>query len=171
MKKFSLYCSSGAGNGKWLFEPFKGGLSVFDPDDHEVGWFPHDEANDRFTLPSFWRSIKNIGLRLPDGTMVEFEPDGRSVAKVKEYLEEAIAAQGIEAVHRLRRRGWINVLTGLGLILIGLSLLALQKWLAVENRGPAYVAAGMILGGIGEIAWGFSAVLRARRVHRRLLAS
>ncbi len=172
MKKFSLYCiGGGAAKGRWVFEPFKDGVSVFDPDDREVCWLPHAEANDRFTLPSFWRSIKSIGLRMPDGLTVEFEPDSRSVAKVKEYLEEAIASQGIEAVRRLRKRGWINVLTGLGVILIGLSLLALQKWLGVENRGPAYVAAGLVLGGIGEIAWGFSAVIRARRVRRRLRPS
>ena len=171
MNKFTLRCISGDDQGQWLFEPSKDGMSVFDPDDRKVCWFPHAEAGERFSLPSFWRSIKHISFRRPDSSLVEFEPDSRSVAKVKEYLEDAIAFQGIEAVDRLRKRGWINVLAGLGMIAIGLSLLVFQKWLGVSNRGPAFVAAGLVLGGIGDMAWGFSTVNRARRVRRRLRRS
>jgi len=172
MNPFTLRCiATGDDQGKWLFEPVKDGMSVFDPNDRKVCWFPHSEASERFTLPSFWRSIKYISFRKPDGSLVEFEPDSRAVAKIKDYLEDAIAYQGIEAVHRLRKRGWLNVLAGLGMIVIGLSLLALQKWLEVTNRGPAYVAAGLILGGIGDMAWGFSMVNQARRIRRRLWTS
>jgi hypothetical protein len=169
MNKFTLRCRGpGTNEGKWLFEPVKDGMSVFDPDDRKVCWFPHAGAGDRFTLPSFWRSIKYISFRLPDGSVIDFEPESRAVAKVKEYLEDAIAFQGIDAVHRLRKRGWSIMLGGVGMILFGVLLFGLLKWLEVQNRTPAYGAAVMLVGGIGNLAWGISAVSQARRVQRRL---
>jgi hypothetical protein len=169
MKRFSLHCiGEGSARGKWVFEPHQGGMSVFDADDREFCWFAHAEANDRFSLPSFWRSIKNIGFTW-DGTTLWFEPDSRSVARVKEYLEEAIAAQGVEAVNRFRRKGWINVLIGAALIVMGVAIVGLfYNYLEMRSRPGAGLVGAMILGGIGEIAWGASALFRARRVMRRM---
>jgi hypothetical protein len=171
MKKFSLFCiGEGSEKGKWVFEPYKGGMSVFDPDGNEVCWFPHAEANDCFSLPSFWRSIKHIEFTR-DGSAVRFDPDRRSVAKLKDYLEEAIASQGAEAVERFRRNGWINVFIGaLTILMAGGIIGVFYNFLGMRNRPGGYVVGGMILGGIGEVAWGISALMRARRVSRRMRA-
>jgi hypothetical protein len=170
MKKFSLNCiSENDAKGKWVFEPSKNGMSVYDADEQKVCWFPHSEANDRFTLPSFWRSVRNIGFQIPNGMAVEFEPDRRSVEKVKDYLEEAIASGGIEAVDRLRTRGWTHLLVGLGLIVFGfLAFGGVYVVLEVTSRLVGYVCVGMAFVGIGEAAWGASALVRAGRVRGRL---
>jgi hypothetical protein len=170
MKKFTLYCrGEGGKEGEWRFQPAGDGVNVTDADGKVVGRVPHAEAGDRFLLPSFWRSIKNIGLQLPDGKTVWFTPDREDVAAVKRHLDAALAWHGPEGVQRLRKRGGLHVLGGLGLVVLGFVLLGFFRWLfGGERRAGLAGLAAVILAGIAETAWGVSALVRARRVRRLL---
>src|SRR5438105_4560764 len=98
MIRFALYCrETGCKNGQWFFEPFGNGMNVSDPDEEVICWFAHREAENRFILPSFWRSIKKVGFIKDDGSTIWFEPDSKAVAKIKTYLDAALAAQGTGA--------------------------------------------------------------------------
>ena len=173
MNGFTLYClGEGGKKGEWAFEPFKDGINVFDPDDRPAGWFPHQHAQDRFILPSFWRSIKHVGFVKDGGATVWFAANREAVADVKEYLEAALASQGEEAVRRLTRRGWMHVLGGLGVFAFGVVLIGIIH--ALYGGGKPHGIAGLavvVLIGVGETAWGASALLRAGRVRRRLRRS
>jgi hypothetical protein len=170
MNGFTLYClGEGGTKGEWTFEPFQDGMNVFDADDRSAGRFAHRHAQDRFVLPSFWRSIRHVGFVKDGGATVWFAPDRGAVADVKEYLEAALASQGEEAVRRLTRRGWIHVLGGLGVFAFGVVLIGIVHAL-FGGRKSAGIAglAFVVLAGVGEAAWGASALLRAGRVRRRL---
>jgi hypothetical protein len=170
MTGFTLYClGEGGKKGEWVFEPFKDGMNVFDADDRPAGWFSHQHAQDRFTLPSFWRSIKNVGFTKDDGATVWFAPDREAVAAVKDYLDWALASQGEEAVRRFAKRGWLHTLAGLGFVVLGVAALLIMREVFGDNyRVGRYGFAALILFGIGETAWGISALLRSGRLKRRL---
>jgi hypothetical protein len=173
MMGFTLDCiGDGFQKGQWRFEPYQNGMNVRDPAGTVHRWFPHDQANDRFALPSFWRSIKNIGFTTDKGAVLQFAPDRRAVTAVKTYLDDAVASLGPEAVQRLGRKGWLNFLGGLGAILLAfLVLILFYRILEMKNRHGAMALAAVILAGIAETAWGVSLLFRARRVRRKLQAS
>ena len=170
MNDFTLYClGAGGQKGEWDFRPARNGMNVVDPGGKVVYRFAHTEAHDLFVLPSFWRSVKNLGFKAPGGTTVWFAPDRRDVTAVKEYLDVALAFPGAEAVGRFAKRGALHVLGGLGLLVLGLLLFAaIDYLLGRQHRYAFLLPVGMILVGIGEIAWGCSALLRAGRVKRLL---
>jgi hypothetical protein len=173
MNDFTLYClGEGGKKGDWDFRPIKTGMRVTGPDGKVVGEFPHRHAQDRFTLPSFWRSIKNLGFTKDDGTTVWFAPDRKAVAAVRDYLDTALASQGKEAVRHFGRRGWLLILAGLGSFFIAIVLMLIGRALLGEkHRHAFYGAAALLLSGIGETAWGFSTLVRSARVKRRLRRS
>ena len=75
-------------------------------------------------------------------------------------------------VQRLGSRGWVTLLGGVGLIFLGVLIFSLiYEVLEVRSRVVGYVAVGMAITGIGNIAWGASALSRARRIRNRLQES
>jgi hypothetical protein len=172
MRRFSLYHEEDASReGRWLFEPFEKGMNVRGPDKKVVCWFAHRDAENRFTLPSFWRSIKKIGFRLDNGSTIQFEPDKEAVAAVKEYLDEALTAQGMEALQKMSTKGWLNFLCGIGLLILGVAgIFVFREVLGIRDRKP-YAFAVLLLLGIGQTAWGIHTVWRASKLKGRLWRS
>jgi hypothetical protein len=156
--------------GIWTFEPFKDGMNVCDPARKVICWFAHRDAEGRFTLPSFWRSIKKIGSQFNNGATLSFEPSREAVSAVKNYLDQALAAQGIEALDRMSKRGWLNFLCGIGLLVLSVGLFVLFKFLEFR-RGAFYAPAGLLILGLGQTAWGVHTVFRIGKLRRRLRKS
>jgi hypothetical protein len=168
MFRFSLqYQEEGFPKGRWIFEPFEEGMNLRDPARKVVCWFAHRDAESRFTLPSFWRSIKKIGFKLNDGSTLWFEPQREAVSAVKDYLDEALASQGMEALQGMRSKGWLNFLSGIGLIVVASGLFAIFKVLELR-RGAFYAPVGILIFALGQMAWGLHAVFRTGRLMRRL---
>ena len=134
MIRLSLYpIESGQREGKWKFEEDDRGVDVFNGEGVRVSWCPFEEADDRFILPSFWRSIKYIGFKLDDGSIVWFEKDSRKVARVKDFLDEAVVLRGPGAVRALRQRAWLYFLIGLGALILAVAGFAILKGILVSN--------------------------------------
>jgi hypothetical protein len=167
---FSLFCvEPHAHKGEWLFEEHGQGMNILDPNDALVGWFPHASADDRFVLPSFWRSVKNIGCHLNDGTTAWFTPDRRDVARVRDYLDEAIVSRGPAAVRGLWLRGGLFLLAGLGALFGSCVGFAVLKMIFEVERKPAYYGiAALGLYGLGQTALAIATLFRAARLNRVL---
>jgi hypothetical protein len=171
MFRFSLnYQEENHPKGRWTFEPFKDGMNLRDPAGKVVCWFAHRDAEGRFALPSFWRSIKKIGFQLNGGSTLSFEPEREAVSAVKDYLDEALASQGIEALDRMSKKGWLNFLSGIALLVVSVGLFALFKVLEFR-RGAFYAPAGLFILGLGQTAWGIHTVFRVGKLRRRLRKS
>jgi hypothetical protein len=170
MIRFSLYSmETGVREGKWHFHENGDGMDVLDAKGVRVCWFPFEAADDRFLLPSFWRSIKNIGVKLDDGSTVWFEKDRRTVARVKDFLDEAVVSRGPAAVQALWKKAWMYSFLGLGALISGcLAFAVLKGVFAIERRGAYYGVAALVLYGIGQAAWGISNLFRAARLRRWL---
>jgi hypothetical protein len=173
MKKFFvLYCTDKQqGKGEWEFRRHKSGMNVIDPDGRVVCWFPHDQANDRFALPSFWRSIKNITFTTDQGRVIQFEPDKRDVRIVRKYLDDALLAGGIEAVKKLRNRGLLSLAGGLLLAVICVViLLLLDQGVQAEQQERKRFGRPLLVGviaGIALVGGGVYGLVRSGRLMRR----
>jgi hypothetical protein len=165
---FTLYCrDSNAGKGEWRFEQDRDGIKVTDPDRRVVCWFPHKAANTCFDLPSFWRSIKHIVFRTDRGAVVEFEPDPKDVRIVRQYLDDALLAGGIEGLRRFRSTALVSAVGGLALVVVclGVAYLLDQVFkVGKEFRRPLVFGA---IAGIALTGWGVYSLLRYARLSRR----
>ncbi|MBV9122962.1 MAG: hypothetical protein JO112_06380 [Planctomycetes bacterium] len=170
MAGFTLYCREGKSKkGQWYFEEVENGINVNDPDEVIVAWFTHQDAEARFVLPSVWRNFKKVEFKLDDKSTILFEADPRSVARLRQYLDRALLSQGSGAIRGLRKKGWFHLLCGLGGTLGGfLGLILCGRVLHIDRRWVLYLFAGLILLGLGDLAWGISTVLRAGRLRRIL---
>ena len=152
----------------WTLKLLERRILLEDEDGEVMASFPRRRAEDVFTLPSFWKSVKNLGVQLDDGTVAWFEPSRKAVALIKEYRDDTLADQGPEAVARLRNRGLLELLAGVGLVI---AAVVLTVWFVAERmdqgRGrwapiAVWVFAAMTL------ARGTYDLIRAGRVSRRL---
>jgi hypothetical protein len=127
--------------------------------------FSRAEAEARFVLPSFWESIKDLGVRGDTGDVVWFVPDGESVARIKTYLHGALAAQGRAAISAVRRRGWLLVLAGVGITALAVSVMVASMARAFGNPegGKYYVTIGGIVFGLLVLSRGVAALVKASR--------
>ena len=169
---FALDCADrGTDQGQWEFRSFQNGMNVFDPRGQLVCWFPHEQARKRLALPSFWRSVKPIVLTTDRGTVVNFRPDPGAVRLVRQYLDDALLAGGIEAVRDLRLRAALALAVGLGLVVVCLGIAYLFDAVLHlgADSGRRYTKpfiAGAI-GGMVLAVWGTRTLLRCVRLFRR----
>jgi len=167
---FTLYCEDRQmGKGEWQFQCHKDGMNVLDPAGRVVCWFRHKSAEDLFTLPSFWRSVKHIVFATDRGMILHFEPDPKDVRKVREYLDSALLAGGIKAVKKLQQRAWFAVAGGLALFVISLLIAylldqVLQLQDSKRYARPFFVGA---IVGVGLFGWGVHGVVRFSSLVRR----
>jgi hypothetical protein len=171
-KSFILYCTDkDHGKGEWEFRRYKGGMDVTDADGQHVCWFSHEQANDRFALPSFWRSIKNINFTTDKGALITFEPDPRDVRIVRQYLDDALLAGGVEAVTRLRNKGLASLAGGLLLAAVCVVLLVvLDPGFEAGDRQRRRYGKPLLVGvifGIALVGGGAYALIRSGRLMRR----
>jgi hypothetical protein len=162
---FTLYCpDKQSGRGEWEFRKHKGGMDVIDPNGRLVCWFSHEQANERFALPSFWRSVKNINFTTDKGALIEFEPDRQDVRIVKKYLDDALLAGGIEGLRRFRNRALLCIAGGLALTSLCVALTVLvDPAFAGPDHGRRRVSRSFIVGGIfgiGLLGWGVFSLFR-----------
>jgi hypothetical protein len=100
----------------WLFSFDGEGVTLFSDDNQPVVYFPHEMANDRIILPSFWDNIAQLGVIADDGTKIWFTPEKQTVAKIKVYLNWTLAIQGPEFINRLKKEAKTNWYWGLGFV-------------------------------------------------------
>jgi hypothetical protein len=94
------------------------GVVLCDPQGHEVAAFAAAETHQRFRLPSFWESVKDICIIQDNGAMLGFRPRDEAVREIRAYIDRSLSAQGPEALAALRRRGWLYLLGGIGLLVV-----------------------------------------------------
>jgi hypothetical protein len=130
--------------------------------------FPRRRAEDNFTLPSFWNSVKYLGVKLDDGGVAWFEPNRKAVALIKEYRDEALADRGPAAVAQLRNRGLLELLAGIGLLI---AAVALTVWFVTQgmDQGPGrrWPIAVWIFAAIALVRGTYD-LMRSGRVRRQL---
>jgi hypothetical protein len=171
-KSFTLYCTDKQhGKGEWEFRRSKDGMNVTDPDGRLVCWFPHDKANDRFALPSFWRSIKNINFTTDKGALITFEPDKTDVRIVRQYLDDALLAGGVESVTRLRNKSLASLAGGLLLAAVCVVLLIVldpgfEAGQQQRRRHVKPLLVGVIVG-LALFGGGTYGLVRSGRLMRR----
>jgi hypothetical protein len=170
-KSFTLFCSDRAsGKGEWLFERYKNGINVFDPNDELVFWFPHEMAEKHFALPSFWRSIKNIQFTA-EGLAISFEPHKSDVKIVRHYLDDALLSGGLGAVTRYRNRALVSMAGGF--LLFGACVggvywaKEIMHWQDQQARRYARPFMVGFVFGAALFAWGLAALFRYGRLLRR----
>lgn len=146
-------------------------MNVADPAGRVVCWFPHRQAQKRFALPSFWRSIKHITFTMDGGAILRFEPEKRDVSIVRDYLDDALLFGGIEVLLGYRRRALLSLAGGLGLVIICLTAVFFidQVLQLKDQQGKRYARpffVGAILG-IALLGWGVYSLSRSLRLLRR----
>jgi hypothetical protein len=157
-------------NTTWLLHLSEEQVVLTDPDGKAVTTFSLKEADKRLLLPSFWESIKGIGVRFGPGQedVRWFQPDKETVAEIRTFQDWALAAQGPEALQALRTRGWLYLLGGIALAVVGIVVL-----IVVENevgnlpRGARKAFAIAVIFGLIGVYQGIKAFRRvaaARRV-------
>jgi hypothetical protein len=146
------------------------GVSLIDPDGEVWASFPRRQAEERFVFPSFWESVKDLGVKDDEGTVLWFVPDSDNIARIKDYLHVALADQGPEAIAALRRKGWLLVLGGAALTLgsLGLTAVTLALALTSQQGGTYIVAGGAAIFGLILVARGVGALVKGGHAAREM---
>jgi hypothetical protein len=105
----------------WLFA-FDGHSATLFSADQPVAYFLHEMANDRIILPSFWENITHLGVVANDGSKIWFAPEKQTVAKIKAYLNWALAIQGPGLINDLKKQAKANWYWGIGFLALGVFL-------------------------------------------------
>lgn len=116
-----------AAPGTWVLALDHSRVSLTNPQGTEVTAFRAAEAAERIKPPSFWESIPALGVVRGDGETVWFRPDKSAVRTVSDYLDRRLADQGPHGLSAMRRKGWLYVLGGLGLVMLGVVALVLAE--------------------------------------------
>ena len=156
--------------GDWLLAVDNTGATLTDSEGVTRAVFPHAEAAERFILPSFWQSIKDLGVRADSGDIIWFIPKASGIGQIKTYLDGTLAAQGSEAIRAFRRRGWLLVLVGGGITGMAIFVMVASMARAFGNPqgGEYYVTIGSIVFGLIVLSRGIAALTRASRAVRAL---
>jgi hypothetical protein len=125
-----------ARKGLWLLTLGKRRIVLSDPRRMEVTSFDAAGAEERFKLPSFWFSIKHLGVVTDKGEVLWFRPDKEAVRGVRTYLDQSLGARGPEAIRTQRLRGWLYLLGGVGLFVGGVVFIIVREKMAEEREIP-----------------------------------
>jgi hypothetical protein len=169
MAKLSLRCKDKRfAKGDWLLALDEVGGALTDPEGATRANFSRAEAAARFVLPSFWESVKDLGVRADSGDVVWFVPDRESVARVQSYLYGALGTQGPAAIRALRIKGWLLVLAGIGVTLVAVLVMVGSMARAFGNPegGKYYVTIGAAVFGLIVLSRGIVALTKASRAER-----
>ena len=169
MARLRLYCVDPKRRDEmWTLKLLERRILLEDKDGEVMASFPRRRAEDVFTLPSFWKSVKHLGVQLDGGGVAWFEPSRKAVSLIKEYRDDTLADQGPEAVARLRNRGLLELLGGVAL-LVGAIVLIAWAVNAGADQGPGRrLPVGALIFAAVVLARGVYDLIRAGRVRRRL---
>lgn len=150
--------------GGWLLLLGDDGVRLLDGEDEEWAAFPQAAAHERFIFPSFWQSVKHLGVVTARQGTLWFDADERAVARIREYLAGALAAQGPEAIRAIRRRGRWWLYGGITLIVLGVVGLVVSLAVAVGGGGTRAVPGiGLLVAGAVVTARGGAILSQANR--------
>lgn len=156
--------------GDWLLAVDNKEVTLTDSEDIIRIAFSHAEAAGRFTFPSFWESIRDLGIRADNGDIIWFVPKANNIARIKTYLDRALATQGPAAIGAIRRRGWRFVLAGSGVTGLAIFVMVASMVRAFGNPqgGEYYVTIGSMVSGLILLSRGIAALKKASRANMSL---
>jgi hypothetical protein len=173
MRDIELFpTAKGARGESWVLRLGEDKVVLFDADDQKVLTFPTRDADQRFKLPSFWESVKELGVVKGDGTELWFRPEAKAVAAVRDFLDWSLAAQGPEALQALRLKGWLMLLGGVALVVVGVVAVILVETVFGAGRDLARGGRKLVimpfLFGFIALYFGIKALRRCARAGRIL---
>jgi hypothetical protein len=74
-------------NETWRLELGADEAFLIDAQEQILARMQRSEASTRFVFPSFWQSVRNLGVLGDDGTVVWLQPDKAAVRAIKAYLK------------------------------------------------------------------------------------
>jgi hypothetical protein len=160
----------GVQKGDWLLTLSDDGGELVDAAGSPQAEFPYAQAERRFVFPSFWQSIKHLGVVTDNGSVAWFVPEGEHLETIKHYLGGALAAQGPAAIDALRWKAWAQVVGGTALLLFAVigSAITILEAFGNPGGGRYIVAIGVLALGGTLLARGLAALGRARRATSEL---
>ena len=165
MAKLSLRCRDKRQGDEWLLKLSDSGGQLVDAARTPQAAISHTEAEKRFVFPSFWQSIKDLGIVLDNGNTVWFAPETDHLDRIRDFLNGALARQGPKAIRALQRIAWFQVIAGAVLALIAIAGTVGALIVAfTSHAGGRYAGAiGLLAFGGALFARGLAALGRARR--------
>jgi hypothetical protein len=167
MVEIELALVSGSPRKVWVLTLDRRGVVLHDPRGGEAAVFAADQAERRIRLPSFWESVKHLGVEDDHGEVLWFRPDPEAVREVRDYLDRVRASLAPEELAARRTRGWVYVAAGLALAALGVALV-------LAFRNPAVGAARQPAGSWGgrkllflPFAFGVIGVYRGLKILRQ----
>jgi hypothetical protein len=144
----------------WQLELGQDEVSLIDDAGDIAVTFPRSEANNRFTFPSFWFSVKHLQIRDEKDRKYDFRPDKDVMAQVRSYLDRALR-EDPEARRRLTQRG-------LGMMGMGALAIVLGAGFLVFRWATGALARGRWIGGsIAGIIIGLALVVSGINMCRK----
>lgn len=174
MKTLHLRCKDrNAPQGEWTLLLKNNGGWLLDPENQCWASFRHADAEQRFVFPSFWQSIKDLGIVTDEGDVLWFKPKRSAIAEIREYLGSALASQGAEAIRSVSQHAWLSILGGLAVLCFGTvgSCVSLAVAFGNSAGGAFVIAIGVIAAGGTWLAKGIHSLNRVRRAKRQFVQS
>jgi hypothetical protein len=162
----TLAASKGKGE-PWQLEMGQDEVRLIDATGGIAVRFDRSDANNRFSFPSFWFSIKHLQVADEKDHKFPFYPDKSAVIQIRTYLERALR-EDPEARRKLRQRGLWVILTGLISCLLGAGGLTFLVVIAGRGQRPEFV--GSIVGiviGLALVGSGIRMCRKAARMDRQ----
>jgi hypothetical protein len=106
--------------GPWQFYFDGDGVMLISDDNQPVAYFPHEMAENRIILPSFFGNIEHLGIVGDDGKTIWFARQSESLARIGAYLNWTVAIQGPEPIKRLKTQAKRSWYLGIGFMAAGL---------------------------------------------------
>ena len=152
----------------WVLTLLKDGAQLHDCDDQLRAKFSHAEAESRFQFPSFWMSVKDLGIVDDDGATIWFAPDRESIREIKNYLVAALAAQGPDEIQDRRVKAWLQLGGGCGLVVLAVVLVVVLILIFDTRRFVFYGGIAAAIAGAKLIHGGVTALFRSGRAQKEL---
>jgi hypothetical protein len=163
MEKIRLAFAEKARNGVPAFlEQSSDGLLVRDKDGKVLTAIPNDEASSRVRFPSFWASVSNLEFIKEDGNPLQFQPEAKTLASVKEMIYGCIDSDPRGTAATYRRKATRDLLIGGGSFTLGVVITVVTMVMA-PPEGSFTVMTGLLLVGLFEIGRGIYYWLEAAK--------
>lgn len=137
----------------WQLSPTDDGLVLYDEDGERATKIPDADVSLRIVFPSFWASVRHLIIVDKDGDRLEFQPDTRAVARVRELVEQCLYRDPEQAARTMRGKAVRDLAIGGGSFVLGCCITA-GTFLAAGPKGTFYITTGLLVVGLIEIIAG-----------------